>query len=347
MKFTLTLIFAAALLISCTEELPVTITPTTMATANSSTVAASTVDIATFPHTASATSTEIPTETLSPILLTQEAMVSSCAAKEKAWYTKHLSTTYFTHENWGAVGCSDHGIYTRVSNESLDITWTLPPFDDDVTTPDPIAYWIPYLWSADGQYLYLEPIFLGYIDSPWLIYTSGFGLSRLNLGTGEFSIWIQPSIFGHSFEFTQDETLFAFSPPDFNNTIRIRDLISGKEQNISLKEKYSILHFRWTPDGSRLVILTEEFAGDASRSGFSVLVYNVTNEVLRKLLDNNNLNPSGLNENFNGPRISISDLSNEALFLSDIFQENAFELNIKTGELTQVNSSLTPTPTSQ
>src|SRR5688572_17561856 len=223
MKFTLILIFAAALLISCCTELPATIFPTIMVTANASTGAVSTLSIATIPHTTSATSTEKPTETLVPILLTQEAMVSSCAAKEKAWYTKHLSTTYFTHGNWGAVVCSDHGIYTKVSNEFLDITWTLAPFDDDVTTPDPIAYWKPYLWSADGKYLYLEPVFLGYIDSPWLIYASGFGLSRLSLRTGEFGVWIQPSIFGHAFEFSQDETLFAFSPPDFNNTIRIRD----------------------------------------------------------------------------------------------------------------------------
>jgi hypothetical protein len=265
---------------------------------------------------------------------------------EKTWYTKHLSKTYFTHENWGAVVCSDNSIYTRVSNESLNITWNVPPFDDDVSTPEPIAYWQPYVWSGDGRYLYLEPIFLGYIDSPWLIYSSGFGLSRLNLETGEFGIWLEPNIFGHSFEFTQDEKLFAFSPPDFNNTINIRDLISGREQSLSLKEKYSILQYRWTPDGSRLVILTEESAGDSSQSGFSIFVYNIKNEVLRKLLDKNNLNSSFLTEDFIEPRISISDLSNDVLFISDIFQENAFELNISTGELIQVSESLTPTPVS-
>src|SRR5688572_2636965 len=115
MKFTLTLFLAAGLLIGCTPKSPAILIPTTITVADTPGIVASPVGTATIAHTPRPTSTEILTITSDPKVLTQEAIVSFCAAKERTWYTKHLSKTYFTHENWGAVVCSDHGIYTKVS----------------------------------------------------------------------------------------------------------------------------------------------------------------------------------------------------------------------------------------
>jgi len=292
--------------------------------------------------TISSTPHPVPTKTLTspPDLayLTQEAVVSSCAATERTWYTKHLSSDYFTNRQWGAVICSDDGIYTRVTNTSLNLTWNVPSYDDgDVNTPEPSWYWVPYLWSDNDKYLYLRSVCLCFIDSPWLLYSSGFGLSRLDLETGEFGIWLKPSDFGYSFDFSNDGILFAFSLSNFPDVIKIRDLKSGNEQNLSFKKKYIILEFRWTSDNSRLVIFTEEHEDNPSESGFSVFVYSIEKGALRKLLDKNTLNSSFPTENSMGPRIYISDLTDDILTLSHVFDENTFKLNIQTGELVRIN----------
>ena len=279
--------------------------------------------------------TETSTPTLEPVHLAEEALVSSCAAKEMAWYTKHLSITYYVNDQWGVVVCSDDGIYTKVMNETINIIWKIPAVYDN-SNEFPSWYWVPFLWSPDGKYLYMKPVCLCFIDNPWLIYSSGYGLAQLSLETGEFGVWLKPSDVGYSFEFSHDEIFFAFSSPDLSDVIKIRNLISGDEQNLSFKEKYIILEYRWTSDNSQLIIFTEEHENNPSESGFSVFVYNVKNDVLKKLVDRDNLNYSFPTENDSFPRMYISDLTDDILTLSQIFDENTFQVNIRTGELVQI-----------
>lgn len=328
-------IFILLIVVSCSRELQNSVPPkfSTVTIASSSTpLIAPTVAL-----TSSPTSTKIVTSTADPILLTQEAVVSSCASAERTWYSKHLPFAFYTNELWGAVVCSDNGVYTKVSNSSLDKTWIVPSLDGDLSTPEPNWFWVPYLWSDDGKYLYLQARCLCFIDSPWLIYSSGFGLSRLNLETGQADIWLKPNDSFYSFELTQDGELFAFSPPDSSHVIKIRDLISGEEQSLSFKEKYSILEYRWTPDKSRLVIFTEEYGSDQNQNGFSVFVYNISSKILRKLVDKNNFNNSFPTEEHIEPRVYISELSNDMLLLLDKYQENNFQLDIQTGELIRLD----------
>jgi hypothetical protein len=220
----------------------------------------------------------------------------------------------------------------------LEKTWSVPAVEDNSSTPEPSWYWMPYLWSDDGNYLYLQAVCLCSIDSPWLIYSDGYGIARLDLSTGQVDIWLKPSDNPwYSFAFSEDETLFAFSPNEVPRTIRIRDLVSGTEQDMSFKEKYSVLQYRWTPDHSKLVILTEESDPDDSKSGFSVFTYSVKSERLKKVLEKNRLNSSFPTPEAIEPRIFISELSNDILYLSDVYQENDFTLNIRTGELTQTS----------
>lgn len=323
------------IVVSCSSELQNSVPPkfSTVTIALSSTpLIAPTVTL-----TSSPTSTKIVTSTADPILLTQEAIVSSCASAERTWYSKHLPYAFFTNELWGAVVCSDKGVYTKVSNSSLDKTWIVPSLDGDLSTPEPSWFWEPYLWTNDGKYLYLQARCLCFIDSPWLIYSSGFGLSRINLETGQVDTWLKPNDSSYSFEFTQGGELFAFSPPDSSHVIKIRDLISGEEQSLSFKNKYTILEYRWTPDKSRLVIFTEERGTNQSENGFSIIVYSMDSKILEKLVDKNNLNDSFPTEEYIGPRIYISELSNQVLRMEDVFQENVFELDIRTGELTKLD----------
>ena len=340
MKKVIWWVFISLFFVSCSNETQ-TIMPTLSATSLGSPLPVNTIsNKLLITPTISNTPHPVPAKTLTstpdPVYLTEEAAVSSCTPKERSWYSKHLSATYFVNGKWGVVVCSDNGIYTKVANETLNVVWEIPATYDSSNNSEPSWYWLPFLWSSDGRYLYMKPVCLCFIDSPWLIYSSGYGLARLSLETGEFGVWLKPSDVGYSFEFSHDETFFAFSPPDLSDVIKIRNLISGYVQNLSFKEKYIILEYRWTSDNSRLIIFTEEHENNPSESGFSVFVYNVKNDVLKKLVDRDNLNYSFPTENDSFPRMYISDLTDDILTLSQIFDENTFQVNIRTGELVQI-----------
>ncbi len=253
------------LIVSCSKE-PQNIIPQASVTSINSPVPTNTVFskpliTPTISSTPRPVSTKTPTLTPNPILLTQEAEILSCAGSEKNWFDKLIWDTYFTNGQWNAYVCKDDGVYTKISNPTDGIVWNIPALDDDQTNLGPEWYWLPYLWSDDGSYLYLTPHCLCIIDSPWLIYLSGYGLSRLNLETGQFDSWLKPSDSGYSFSFTDDGSFLAVSPGEFPAQIKVRNLISGEERNLSFGKTYFVLELDWTPDNSRLVILAQELGG--------------------------------------------------------------------------------------
>ena len=97
------------------------------------------------------------------------------------------------------------------------------------------------------------------------------------------------------------------------------------------------MEIRWTPDRANLIILTEETADDPSQSGFSIFVYNFERDDLAKLVDKNSLNSLYSSDEFEEPRVHISNLSNEILSLSDTLQDGYFEVNLQTGEVIQTD----------
>lgn len=283
--------------------------------------------------------------TLDPVFATQQSVIESCTRPERDYYTKFVSKDYYTNGQWSAYVCSDNGIYTKILNEPLNLTWIIPAIDEDSSIEGVEWYWLPYIWSNDGKYLYFKSKCFCYIDGPGYIYTNGFGLSRLSLESGQFDIWLEPSDLGYSFEITQGGEFLAVGSNNLSNTIEIKDLISDTKRDLTFKEKYRILKYRFTPDNSHLVILTAEYNNESIKNGFSIFSYNVKNDFLRKLVDKNNFNNSFPTEEFDFSRIFISDLSNDILYLSDTFQENDFQINLQTGELIDINLLITPTST--
>ena len=332
------------LLTACTTEIQRTISPVSIVSPMpTSTIFSQSAVGPTNISAPRSISTETSTPTLEPVHLAEDAVVSSCAAKERTWYTKHLSATYYVNDQWVVVVCSDDGIYTKVMNKTLNIIWKIPAVYDN-SNKFPSWYWIPFLWSPDGKYLYMKPVCLCFIDSPWLIYASGYGLSRLNLNSGQLDVWLIPSDNPwYIFAFSDDVKLFAFTPPDFYRTIKVRNLVTGEERNINFKGKYNILEYRWTPDNSRLVVFTEEYVDNLSENGFSVFVYSLKNDALIKLLDKNNLNFTFPTDKYIEPRMAISDLTNESLKLSDVYGENEFQISIRSGEVVSMPENVTPT----
>jgi len=92
------------------------------------------------------------------------------------------------------------------------------------------------------------------------------------------------------------------------------------------------------------VVFTEEYVNDPSGNGFSVFVYSLKNDALIKLIDKNNLNFTFPTEEHIEPRMAISDLTNDLLKLSDLYDENEFQINIRSGEIVSMIENVTPTP---
>lgn len=297
-------------------------------------------------HTPQPTQTTLPNSpTPVPFSLTENAIIAACNGTERFWYTKHLSAQYYVNEQWGAVICSDIGIYTKVINESLNVVWKIPSVEGSPDTSEPSWYWKPLLWSPNGKYLYLEAICLCFIDSPWLIYADGFGLSRLDLFSGQFDVWLKPSDNPwYNFVFSDDTRFFAFTPTGLYQVVKIRDLMTGEEKSISLKEKYNVLKYQWTPDNSRLVIFAEEHAEDPLEAAFVIFVYSLKDETLIKIAGIKKKEILASTDPYDSPRILISNLTNDVLELSDLYSEEKFQVNLRSGEFISLTKLATSTP---
>jgi hypothetical protein len=272
--------------------------------------------------------------------VTQQAALDSCKGNSQDSIDLSTTQAYSATRFWSATVCQDDGIYTKVEKLGKDKFYKIPALNTDVKTSGPDWIWEPYLWSIDGNYLYLKPRYLGSIDNPGL-YSSGFGLIQLDLSSGERNTFLKPRVEGYNFALSEDGRLFAFLS-DIPRTIIIRDVKIKEEHQLSFKERYKILEMRWTPDEARLIILTEESAEDPAQSGFSIFEYSLEGKDLKKLVDKNNLNSLYSSDPSAEPRIYISDLSNEILSLSDQLQDGYFDVNLQTGEVTQTNDLGTP-----
>jgi hypothetical protein len=111
---------------------------------------------------------------------------------------------------------------------------------------------------------------------------------------------------------------------------------------LSFERRYNFLDMRWTPDGAKLILLTEESAADPTQSGFTIFEYSLEGKDLTKLVDKNNLNSLFTLSPSAEPRIFISGLSNDMLSLADKLQEGYFQINLETGDVVQTNDLGTP-----
>jgi hypothetical protein len=335
MKKTLLLILVSILLGGCSAQATEPVVP--VISASSSTVTKSPRPTLTLHPTG----TQEPTRTPDPILATREAALDSCRGDSQKSIDQYITQAYSTTRFWSATVCQDDGIYTKVEKLGKDKFYKIPALDTDVKTSGPDWFWEPYLWSVDDDYLYLKPRYLGSIDNPGTLYSSGYGLIQLDLASGERNTFLKPRAEGYNFALSEDGRLFAFLS-DIPRTIILRDVKTKEEYQLSFKERYKILEMLWTPDEARLIILTDESAEDPTQGGFSIFEYSLEGDDLIKLVDKNNLNSLFSSDPSAEPRIYISDLSNEVLSLSDKLQESYFEVNLQNGEVTQTNDLGTP-----
>jgi hypothetical protein len=264
--------------------------------------------------------------------VTQQAALDSCRGSSQDGIEQYITQPYSATWFWSATVCQDDGIYTKVVRLGKDKVYKVPALDTYGSTSGPDWVWEPYIWSIEGDYLYLIPRYLGSVNSPGTTTPSGFGLNQLDLSSGARNVLLRPREEGYNFALSEDGRLFAYLT-DIPRTIKILDVKTKEQQQLSFLEKYRILEMRWTPDGARLIILAEELAGDPAQSGFSIFEYSMESGNLKKLVDKNNLNSLYTADEFDQPRIYISGLSNDVLLLSDTLQEGYFEVNLQSGEV--------------
>jgi hypothetical protein len=335
MKNTILLLLVFIFLAGCWAQVTEPVVPEI--SAPSSTATESPLPTSTF----SPTSTPEPTQTPDPGIATQQAALASCRGNGQDSIDKYIDQGYSSTRFWSATVCQDNGIYTKVTKLAKDKIFKIPALDTDGGRPGPEWFWEPYLWSVEGDYLYLTPRDLGFIDRSSSLYSSGYGLLQLDLSNGERNTLLKPYDGGYTFALSEDGRLFAFLS-DIPRTITVRDVKTKEERQLSFKEKYKILEMRWTLDGARLLILTEESTEDPAQGGFSIFEYSLEREDLQKLVDKNNLNTLYTSDEFDKPRIYISGLTNELLSLADTLQEGNFEINLQTGEVIQTDDLGTP-----
>jgi hypothetical protein len=339
MKKTLILLIASIMLVSCTAQatepvVPISNTPLSTATER---------PLPTL--TLAPTSTQEPTQTPDPALATREAALASCRGNGQDNIDKYITQAYSATRFWSAKVCQDDGVYTKVEQLGKDKVYKIPALDTNPKMAGSEVFWEPYLWSVDGNYLYLTARNAGIIESPWLFYSSGFGLTQLELDTGARNVLLQPRRDGYTFALSEDGRLFAYLT-DIPRTIDILDVKTKEKHQLSFKERYKILEMRWTPDGAKLIILTEESAEEPSQGGFSIFEYSMEGNDLVKLVEKNNLNSIYSPDPSTEPRIFISNLTNEVLSLADTQQQFFFDVDLGTGEVipTNVLSTATATP---
>jgi hypothetical protein len=287
------------------------------------------------------TSTQEPTQTPDPMLATQAAARESCRGNSQDSIDKYIDRGYSATRFWSATVCQDDGIYTKVTRLGKEKVYKIPALDTDAQTAGPDWVWVPYLWSVDGDYLYLIPSYLGSIDGTGTTNRSGYGLNQVDLSSGARNVLLQPRGEGYTFALSEDGRLFAYLT-EVARTISILDVKTKEKQKLSLDKEYNILDMRWTPDGARLLILTEELGMDPNQSGFSIFEYSLEGKDLKKLVDKNNLNSLYTADQFDEPRLFISGLTNNILSLSDRLGEAFFEVNLQSGEIIPTNDPGTP-----
>lgn len=340
MKNTLLLILASIFLAGCSARAAETVVPAAGTPSQSAPLPVTERPSAT--STWEPTSTLEPTQTPDPVIATGEAALNSCRGNSQGNIDQFITRAYSATTFWSATVCQDDGIYTKVTRLGNEKVYKIPALDTDATTPGPDWFWEPYLWSVEDDFLYLTPRYLGFIDSPRLIYSAGFGLVQLDLSSGDRNVLLKPYEGGYTFALSEDGRLFAYLP-DIPRTINLLDLKTKEKKQLSFKESYKILEMRWTPDGARLLVLAEELANDRAQGGFSIFEYSLEGDDLKKLVDKNNLNSIYSSDPSDEPRIYISNLTNDFLSLADTLQEAYFQVDLRTGEVIQTSDSGIPT----
>ena len=288
---------------------------------------------------------------------TLEARNAKC--KDGFVMEMYLDVIWLSNDQWTLFTCSpkaeDRGKrwtpgvvdfgkrYTQIIKTDLSTTWTIQHDTFDYSKIDrPNALMMPFLWTADGRYLYL---YLNYYPDPDGGPQSEFfrsyinDLYRLNLETGEFKLFLKSNQFS-ALAFSPNDQVIAYSGQDEPDVIHIRNMETETDLQVKLNEDIVASGaFTWNSESTKVVFFVgygKQEEGDdpqADLSGTAIFILTPQNMHVQKILakDPRTFIPISYNCSDNG--VWIED---DTICLYSINNEleswnNIFTLNINTG----------------
>lgn len=156
----------------------------------------------------------------------------------------------------------------------------------DWITNFPSISFKPDFWNENT--LIFRAFVLPCPESFMCLYKDGEALYAVNLESGEFSTLLSPQTtspsFSYAFSISPDGRYLGYIDHGKPEAVYIRDLASGKENQIALKEKYlRVGAFVWTPDSNKLLFFGISYTDNLFYT--SLLSFDRNNSSLSVLLD--------------------------------------------------------------
>lgn len=159
----------------------------------------------------------------------------------------------FSSDSWTIYTCSPHTDpeniawtpgtldfgtrYTRVVKTDGSVSWTIRHDRFDYSVIDrPDALLKPYLWTNDGRFVYVYPMYYpgpGGFKKSVVFYSFIPDLYRLNLETGAFELVLSGSEF-NDIAISPDGRLMIYSEYDDPDMIHVVDMENGAGRTVSL-----------------------------------------------------------------------------------------------------------------
>lgn len=234
--------------------------------------------------------------------------------------------------------------YTKILKTDFSEEWIIS-HKDFSWSDRPNAFLISYVWSQDGNYVYMIPATNpsggGY--SPYIFFLESKVLYRLNLKTGKFeTILPYYENKGYAYALSPSGQYLAYAILHEKNIIHIRDFTNEKETEVEIDGNYILTGaFEWKADSQKLVFASALEGWDENLAGISVFVLNLPEMRLQTIVYNDFrlLVPNSFSGWESENTIYLTSLNQNA----EYFMEE-FTLNIRSGSII-ILPSATPWPT--
>lgn len=235
--------------------------------------------------------TKIPHETASPFPSPMPTLLPTITLTppQKAYKTFSSPNNDWTVSIYSPIDHNAPQFTTSIIKVDGGFEWILnyrtSQFEEE-------AYYSPFYWTNDGQYLFL--VITRAMDGcgKVLEFYTGSGLFKLDLNTGELSeIVPEMHLASYAFSISPSEKMLANAKEgETPITIRVKDISGTNENSFTLDKKYQGAgNFIWFPsEEAILFVAKEEVCG--SKPSYTLITLNLSTaemEVIFQNLDKN------------------------------------------------------------
>lgn len=226
----------------------------------------------------------------------EEFFSKECQKAGYASLANFYPNVYFSpDEEWSFTSCFNFSedtitypfIVSNITQENL-LVFSPEDIMPDFIEKYPSVWFTPIYWGKTEKNLIIRAS-LSCPDSFECIYEDGEALYMMDLGSGDFSVLLPPQVtsprFRYAFSVSPDGKYLAYVNQSMPEVLHIQDLVSGNDQTVDLKGKYSKVGiFAWTPDSKDVAFVGLGSNIDIPTS--SLFLLNTTNFSLSVLFNN-------------------------------------------------------------